>query len=212
MEVSAEKNIVLRLCGESLLTWELHIFERIKITSTAPRKNTACQMKCVPNEMIAAILRIETGFGSYTGTYVVPNVFYSFIVHGKRVEWATENLAACLIYAKREGIDPFSLKGSYAGAIGYPQFLPQSILVYGVDGNNDGRVDMYYPADFIPSIANFLVQHGYTKSPRHAITGYYGSSNGYPSTALQYARAIQIKINPKPHLQKKPSVRHKIKK
>ena len=144
----------------------------------------------VPGETIAAVMRIETDFGSNTGNYIVPDVFYSFLYHRTKVSWAEDNLVDYLIYAKREKIDPFTLKGSYAGAIGYPQFLPSSILASGVDGDADGKVNLNDVADAVPSLAHFLMQHGYAKSPLKALTAYYGSSIGYPAAALKYAAAL----------------------
>lgn len=144
----------------------------------------------VPKEIIAAVMRIETGFGRYTGTYVVPDVFYSFLRHGKRIAWAENNLVDCLVYAKREKLDPFKIKGSYDGAIGYPQFLPVSIMAYGIDGNADGHVNLMQAVDAIPSLANFLQKHGFNNDQKQALTSYYGSSHGYPDAAIAYAGAL----------------------
>ncbi len=144
----------------------------------------------VPKEMIAAIMRVETNFGQYTGTTVVPNVFYSFLVHNQKVAWAQSNLVATLVYARNEKVSPFSLKGSYAGAIGFPQFLPSSILTYGVDGNADKKVNLFDVPDAIPSLANFLAKHGYAENQTKALTSYYGSAVGYPDAAIAYAKAV----------------------
>jgi membrane-bound lytic murein transglycosylase B len=153
---------------------------------------TAAQKKYgVPQEMIAAVMRIETGFGSYVGTYSVPNVFYTFLVNGKKVAWAEDNFVALMEYAKREQIDAFALKGSYAGAIGYPQFLPSSIMAFGVDGDGNGKTDLMTVDDAVPSLANFLAEHGYAKNPKKALTSYYGSSVGYPAAGINYAAALK---------------------
>ena len=145
----------------------------------------------VPKEMVAAVMRIETHFGITTGSYVVPDVFYSFMKHNKKITWAEDNLVATLVYAKREKIDPFTLKGSYSGALGYPQFLPVSILSFGIDGNADKKVNLMNPDDAIPSLANFLHQHGFSDNQTGALTSYYGSSVGYPDAAMQYAEAVR---------------------
>jgi len=144
----------------------------------------------VPKEMIAAIMRVETNFGLYTGSKIVPNVFYSFLAHNQKVKWAESNLVATLVYARQEKVSPFTLKGSYAGAIGFPQFLPSSILTYGVDGNGDKKVNLFDVADAAPSLANFLAKHGYANDQSKALTSYYGSSVGYPDAAIAYAKAL----------------------
>jgi membrane-bound lytic murein transglycosylase B len=79
----------------------------------------------------------------------------------KRAEWGYRELKALLRYAEREGIDPALIVGSYAGAVGYAQFMPTSILAYGQDGNQDGRIDLLVHADAIASIANYLKRHGW---------------------------------------------------
>src|SRR5262249_30181921 len=68
---------------------------------------------------------------------------------------------ATLEIARRMGIDPLSIKGSGSGAFGYPQFLPTSYLQHGVDGNGDGRVSLYDPADAAASCAHYLAGHGW---------------------------------------------------
>jgi membrane-bound lytic murein transglycosylase B len=69
-----------------------------------------------------------------------------------------------LLLAQHEGVDPFSLLGSYAGAVGLPQFMPGSILRWGVDFDNDGHVNLRTSvADAIGSVANFLVEHGWKR-------------------------------------------------
>ena len=73
-----------------------------------------------------------------------------------------DELTQALLFAREEGIDPFSLKGSYAGAIGLPQFMPSSIRKFAVDFDGDGKIDLRNsPVDAIGSIANFLVNHGW---------------------------------------------------
>jgi membrane-bound lytic murein transglycosylase B len=69
-----------------------------------------------------------------------------------------------LLYARDSGIDPFTLLGSYAGAIVWPQFMPGSIRKFAVDFDGDGRIDLRNsPVDAIGSVAHFLVQHGWKR-------------------------------------------------
>jgi membrane-bound lytic murein transglycosylase B len=79
----------------------------------------------------------------------------------KRAEWGYRELKALLRYTEREGMDPTTIASSYAGAVGYAQFMPTSILAYARDGDGDGRIDLTTHADAIASIANYLKQHGW---------------------------------------------------
>ena len=79
----------------------------------------------------------------------------------KRAEWGYRELKALLRYAQREGIDPAAIASSYAGAVGYAQFMPTNILAYAQDGDQDGRVDLLVHADAVASIANYLKRHGW---------------------------------------------------
>jgi membrane-bound lytic murein transglycosylase B len=73
-------------------------------------------------------------------------------------------LENALVYARDNGIDPLSLLGSYAGAVGLPQFMPSSIIKFGVDFDGDGRVDLRgSPSDAIGSVAHFLTEHGWKR-------------------------------------------------
>jgi membrane-bound lytic murein transglycosylase B len=74
-----------------------------------------------------------------------------------------DELEQILLYARENNIDPLSVSGSFAGAIGYPQFMPSSIRRFAVDFDGDGRIDLRNsPADAIGSVASFLSQHGWT--------------------------------------------------
>jgi membrane-bound lytic murein transglycosylase B len=79
----------------------------------------------------------------------------------KRAEWGYRELKALLRYTEREGMDPTTIASSYAGAVGYAQFMPTNILAYAQDGDQDGRIDLLVHADAIASIANYLKRHGW---------------------------------------------------
>jgi membrane-bound lytic murein transglycosylase B len=79
-----------------------------------------------------------------------------------RMSFFRGELENTLLLARKSEIDPLALVGSFAGAVGLPQFMPGSILAYGVDFDKDGLVDLRNsPADAIGSVANFLVRHGW---------------------------------------------------
>jgi len=85
----------------------------------------------------------------------------------RRAEFFRGELEQYLLYARDAGIDVFSVRGSYAGAIGIPQFMPGSYRRYAVDFDGDGAIDLRAsPADAIGSVANFLVKHGWRRGER----------------------------------------------
>ena len=97
--------------------------------------------------------------------------------------------------ARRMGIDPLSIRGSGSGAFGYPQFLPTSYLQHGVDGNGDGRVSLYDPADAAASCAHYLAGHGWhggiSFQEQRSVIWTYNHSDAYIDTVLTLARRIE---------------------
>jgi peptidoglycan lytic transglycosylase B len=97
--------------------------------------------------------------------------------------------------ADRAGIDPLSLRGSSSGAFGLPQFLPSSYLRFGVDGNGDGRISLYDPADAIASAANYLAHHGWRpgigRAQERQVIWTYNHSDPYIDTVLVLAARIE---------------------
>ncbi len=76
--------------------------------------------------------------------------------------WALTELKALFTYARQNGLDPVAMPGSIYGAIGISQFMPSSLLRFGVDGNNDGKVDIFEVTDAVHSMGNYLRAHGFT--------------------------------------------------
>ncbi len=148
----------------------------------------------VPKEVITALLGLESNFGKTTGNYTTVNIFYTTLVRReeeKRWKWAGDNLASLAAYCRNIQSDCFEIQGSYAGALGPAQFLPQSVEAYGHDGNGDNLVNPFDINDAIFSAANFLVKHGWQEDQTKALGRYYGSSRGYPRAVLAYAETIQ---------------------
>jgi membrane-bound lytic murein transglycosylase B len=79
----------------------------------------------------------------------------------RRSAFFTDELAAFLVMARDEGFDPFGPRGSYAGAMGYGQFMPSSFHSWAVDFDGDGRRDLWNPVDAIGSVANYFASHGW---------------------------------------------------
>lgn len=128
----------------------------------------------VPAEIIVGILGIETIYGRDTGRFRVLDSLTTLAFaypetpnQTARMAFFREELANTLLLARTRGMDPFSLLGSFAGAIGHPQFMPGNILKYGVDFDGDGKVDLRGSTeDAIGSVANFLIQHGWNTAYR----------------------------------------------
>lgn len=125
----------------------------------------------VPAEIIVAIIGVETVYGRNTGNFRVMDAITTLAFaypdtpnRTARMNYFRGELENTLLFARDERIDPFSLLGSYAGAIGWPQFMPGSIRKFAVDFDGNGHIDLRNsPVDAIGSVASFLVQHGWRK-------------------------------------------------
>lgn len=123
----------------------------------------------VPASIIVGIIGVETFYGRNTGNLRVLDVLATLAfdfpdARRDRSAFFRDELAAFLLLCHRDSLEPSALRGSYAGAIGLPQFMPSSILRWAVDFDGDGRVDLAdSAADAIGSVANFLAQHGWER-------------------------------------------------
>ena len=123
----------------------------------------------VPAEIIVGIIGVETIYGRNTGSFRVLDALTTLAFdypatpnRDVRMNFFRGEVENALLLARESGIDPFSLFGSYAGAVGLPQFMPGSIRRYAVDFDSDGRIDLRNSTvDAIGSVANFLVEHGW---------------------------------------------------
>jgi membrane-bound lytic murein transglycosylase B len=117
----------------------------------------------VPAQYIVAIIGIETNYGRNMGRYRVIDALSTLAFdYPPRARYFRGELEQYLLLAREAGLDVFSLRGSYAGAIGIPQFMPTSLRRYAVDFNGDGRIDLSRSAaDAVGSVGNFLKEHGW---------------------------------------------------
>ncbi|MBI4632287.1 MAG: lytic murein transglycosylase [Deltaproteobacteria bacterium] len=176
----------------------------------------------VPGEVVVSILLVETRLGRSTGGAIVFNRLASmalsanletikpYIGRGiitadredyaqtwcrKKSDWAYNELKALLNYAGKSGIDPLDIKGSIYGAIGLCQFMPSNIFSFGIDADNDGRVDPFVTPDAIHSIANYLRQHGWNshigREDRRKVIFAYNNSTVYVNTILAVADKLR---------------------
>jgi len=178
----------------------------------------------VPAEIIASILMIESDFGNFRRLHRTLNVFATLLWSSlpenfevvrevvtarlpdvddgnlrsrsrKKADWGYEQMKVLLRIAEREGVDPFRIEGSWAGAFGLPQFIPTSYWDYAVDGDGDGRVDLYNEDDAIFSIGNYLATFGWgeeiSAEKQKAVLRRYNNSGLYVDTVLAAARQLR---------------------
>ncbi len=119
----------------------------------------------VPEEIIVAIIGIETFYGRNTGRWRVIDALATLAFdYPPRAPFFRGELENYLLFARDQELDVFAVRGSYAGAIGIPQFMPGSYLRYAVDFDGDGAIDLRTNAvDAVGSVANFLRQHGWQR-------------------------------------------------
>lgn len=117
----------------------------------------------VAPEMVVAILGIETGYGRNTGSFrLVDSLSTLGFDYPRRAEYFRNELTEFLLLSKEEGKNPLLLKGSYAGAMGWPQFMPSSYRAWAVDFDGDGKRDIWgNAADAIGSVAHYFQLHGW---------------------------------------------------
>ncbi len=163
----------------------------------------------VAPEVIVGILTVESGLGSNTGKYPVFNVFASLAVMDspeiirelgleaagrdrlkKKAAWGRKELQVFLEYCAARRLDPFSYCGSWAGAMGFCQFLPSSLKSCGVSASGKGPVDLFTHDDAIFSIACYLKKSGFKQQNRstwrRAVLS-YNHSEAYADTVLTLA-------------------------
>ncbi|HWU85501.1 MAG TPA: lytic murein transglycosylase B [Rhodocyclaceae bacterium] len=118
----------------------------------------------VPEEIIVAIIGVETIYGRNVGDFETFSALTTLAFdYPPRAPLFRGQLEELLLLAREEGRSPQSYVGSFAGALGLPQFLPGSIRRYAVNYDGDDSVDLSEPGDAIGSVANFLAAHGWVK-------------------------------------------------
>jgi len=117
----------------------------------------------IPPEVILGILGVETAYGRNTGSFRVIDALGTIAFDGeRRQDYFRDELKELLLLARDTRIDPLVLKGSYAGAMGLPQFMPSSYRRYAVDFDDDGAIDLLgSPADAIGSVASYMKAFGW---------------------------------------------------
>lgn len=119
----------------------------------------------VPAQLIVAIIGVETFYGEYMGNYRVLDALYSLgFYYPPRQSFFRSELAEFIRLAESEGLETFEVKGSYAGAMGFGQFISSSYRAYAVDFDGDGQRDLLNnQVDAIGSVANYFARHQWRK-------------------------------------------------
>jgi len=119
----------------------------------------------VPKEIITAILGVETNFGNNMGGYrVIDSLTTLGFDDPRRSKFFRSELIQLFLLTRENNLDILKIKGSYAGAMGYSQFISSSYRAYAIDYDGDGYVDLFNSIDdAIGSIANYLKRHGWKK-------------------------------------------------
>lgn len=150
-----DRFITERRINEGVDFWQQHreLLERI------------AQQRGVAPEYLVAILGVETFYGRITGKYRVLDALATLAFeYPPRSEFFTGQLEQFFLLTREEAVDPLVALGSYAGAMGPPQFIPGSVRQFAVDGDGDGRRDLWANwDDILGSIANYFVVHGWKR-------------------------------------------------
>ena len=122
----------------------------------------------VPAEVIVAIIGVETFYGRNTGSYRVVDALATLAFdYPRRAEFFRRELRQFLLMSREQGVSPLAATGSFAGAMGLPQFMPGSFRSYAVDYNTDGRIDLWNaPEDAIGSVGRYLAEHDWRAGQR----------------------------------------------
>lgn len=177
----------------------------------------------VDKTVITAIILVETGLGTYMGKRKVINTLstmaslsdssvreclWNTLDQDKRLPrerfekkadeksaWAYSELKAFIRYAEQEKLDPCTVNGSYAGAMGIAQFMPSNILSLATDGNSDGSIDMFDHKDAIASIANYLRHYGWhsdiDRESAQEVLYAYNHSGYYVTILMKISRILK---------------------
>jgi len=158
--------------------------------------NKAQEEYGVPAEIIIAIIGVETKYGNLKGGFHAAEAI-STLAFGfpRRAKFFQNELKELLLLSREEELDPYSIMGSYAGALGEPQFMPSSYRKYAVDYDGDKKRDLINNSvDAIASVANYFVKHGWVR----------GGPITVPATVegSSYHKVVKKGIKPKYTVQK----------
>ena len=150
-----------------------HLTKKVIDTAKARRQSHAEVLQQVaakygvPPEIVVAIWGLESNFGRFSGVRPTIQTLATLAYDPRRSALFREELFAALKILDSGDVEPSAMRGSWAGALGQPQFMPSSFLLYAQDFDGDGKRDIWTSApDVFASIANFLAQKGWKASER----------------------------------------------
>ena len=145
----------------------------------------------VPAEIIVAIIGVETYYGAYKGKAPVFDTLVTFAFdYPKRAKFFTRELKEFLLLSRENNLPVRDIKGSYAGAMGMPQFISSSYRNYAIDFDKDGKTDLFNSLpDIVGSVANYFKRHGWQA----------GQDVGHPLSVKQSAEVSQLETSMKPN-------------
>ncbi len=160
----------------------------------------------VPPQIVVAIIGVETRYGATMGRHVILDSLTTLTLeYPRRSDFFRRELEAFLLLAREEGLDPLSARGSYAGAMGIPQFIASSYRSYAVDFNGDQRRDLIgQTADAIGSVANYLHTHRWQRDAPIVSVAHvdgdidaepYLNKGREPELTLERLRALGVRID-----------------
>lgn len=168
--------------------------------SHADALRRAEQQYGVPQEIIVALIGVETLYGRNTGKFntldALATLAFDF---PRRANFFRGELEQYLLLAREQGLDMLKVQGSYAGALGIPQFMPGSYRKYAVDFGGDGKTDLLQDTqDAIGSVANYLKQYGWLSGQPLAVRAHIGADQGAGSQAEFRSVAAWMEAGVKP--------------
>ena len=154
----------------------------------------------IPQEIIVAVIGVETMYGRHSGRFSALDALTTLAVdYPRRANFFRSELEHYLLLTREQGWDLFKVKSSYAGALGIPQFMPSSYLNFAVDYNNDNLIDLINdPVDAIGSVGNYLKNYGWQRGEQVAALAKVGEQarTGTPKETRSLASWADDGITP----------------
>ena len=174
-QAKTQESILAAIARPAERSKEWHEYRRIFLTEARVKAGAAfwrehdedlqriSEETGVDVEILVGIIGVETYFGRITGNYRVLDALATLAFeYPPRAKFFRSELEQFLLLVREEGMDAIDATGSYAGAMGRPQFMPSSYRAYAVDSSSDGKRDIWSNwADVMGSIANYFVRHGW---------------------------------------------------
>jgi membrane-bound lytic murein transglycosylase B len=149
----------------------------------------------VPEEVVTAIIGIESSYGKRTGSFQVADALYTLGFEvPRRSKFFQGQFEHFMLLARENDFDPLTINGSFAGAMGIPQFIPSSYRDYAIDFDKDGRTDLWGSvADAVGSVANYLSRFGWNDGEQVVLRAKLSSSDTDKLESLGVKPSVTIK-------------------